>query len=391
MINYRNLGQLAVSLLVIVFSFINRTSAQETEVSYPNVDIYGDYRFRIEDDWGAHESDGDDLEGRTRARVRVRLGATYFPNEHISLGLRVRSGLIEGQQVANITVYDFEGNNTGDADFLFDKWYMEYQTGGLSSWIGRNSIPYWKQNELYWDDDVIPVGFGINYTVGIGSGKFEVNGGLFSLPAGMQAFSGRVLLGQIVYQHKINSIRLTAAAGVQAIAADRDDPDREIFLDNNGNRDYTLWQGNIQAKIESWKIPLQIGFDLSFNSEKYEDAPSESFTEFHKDEVAAYVFSAFLGTVSDPGDWQVGYSYAYIEMFGVNNSFSQDDWVRWGTAEQVRDSNFMGHEFRGVVALPLQLSVMIRFYKVDGIKLRSPDSVQKEDGNRFRIDLNYKF
>jgi len=389
--NYKVLIWPYVLFLVVIFVINNNTLAQETNEDYPKLDVYGDFRFRIEDDWGSHESDGDDREGRTRARVRARLGATYSPDKHVSLGIRVRSGLIEGQQVANITIYDFDGNNTGDADFLFDKWYLEYRTGGLSTWIGRNSIPYWKQNELYWDDDVIPIGLGLSFNIGLGKGKIEINGGLFSLPAGMQAFSGRLLMGQVVYDTDISGLGLTAAAAMLAIAADPEDPDRLIFLDNNGERDYSIWQISLQARMDKWKIPLRLGVDLAFNNEKYNNAPSGSFTDLHSDEGTGYVLSAFYGKIRESGDWQIGYSYAYVEMFAVNNSFAQDDWVRWGTAEQVRDSNFKGHEFRGVIMLPWQFSAMIRFYKVDGITLRSTDSTQKEDGNRFRFDINYKF
>jgi hypothetical protein len=37
------------------------------------------------------------------------------------------------------------------------------------------------------------------------------------------------------------------------------------------------------------------------------------------------------------------------------------------------------------------MNVVARLYIVDGIKLRSATSLDKEDGNRFRVDLNWKF
>jgi hypothetical protein len=387
----RLLLQQAVFVLLIVFTCDNFVLAQEHNGENNKVDVYGDFRMRIESDFGNHESDGDELEGRTRARVRVRLGATYSPFNHISMGLRIRSGLIEGQQIANITIYDFDGNNTGDADFLFDKWYLEYHSGGLSTWVGRNSIPFWNQNQLYWDDEVIPAGFGISYNTSLGRGKLEVNGGLFSLPAGMQAFAGRLLLAQIVYDINIDGIGLTAAGGVHAITADTDDPDRLIFLDENGDRDYTILIISLQARAKLWDIPTKFGLDFAFNTEDYKDALARSFTEFHRDEVSAYVFSVIFSETKKPWDWQAGYSYVYIEMFAVNNTFAQDDWVRWGTAEQIRNSNFKGHEFFGILTLPRRFSVVARIYIVEGIKLRTPESTQLEDGNRFRFDLNYHF
>ena len=376
---------LAASLCVLP------VSAQESKDGGLKLDVYGDFRVRIESDWGTSEPDGAELEGRTRARVRARLGVTFSPDDHVTLGLRVRTGLIEGQQIANITIYDFDGNNTGDADFLFDKWFLQYSIGGLSAWIGRNSIPYWKQNQLSWDDDVIPVGLGANYDAPLGGGSLQFNGGLFSLPAGMQAFSGRLLLGQIAYDREIGGLGLTAAAGVLAIAADTADPDRLIYLDENGDRDYTTWQLSAQARMEAWAIPLRLGLDVIFNTQNYDDAPPGSFTAFHSDEDVGYALYVMLGNAGEPGDWQLGYSYARIETFAVNNSFAQDDWVRWGTAEQIRNSNFNGHGFHGMVTLPARFSAVVRVYVVEGITLRSPTSTQLEDGNRLRFDVNYHF
>ena len=112
-------------LVLYVVLFIGLPVMAQETAGGGDLDIYGDYRLRIESDWGTAESDGEELEGRTRARIRMRLGATYSPDDHVTLGLRVRSGLIGGQQVANITIYDFDGNNTGDADFMFYKWYLD--------------------------------------------------------------------------------------------------------------------------------------------------------------------------------------------------------------------------------------------------------------------------
>lgn len=391
MIEYK-LFRLQIILVLLTLLTLNHKSfGQDNASDSSKLNIYGDFRARIESDFGNHESDGDELEGRTRARVRVRLGTEYSPYDHVKLGMRVRSGLVEGQQIANITIYDFDGNNTGDADFSFDKWYLEYSIGGLSTWMGRNSIPYWHQNQLYWDDDVIPVGFGASYNSGLGKGKLELNGGLFSLPAGMQAFAGRLLLAQIVYDIKIAGIGLTAAGGLHAITADTDDPDRLIFLDENGDRDYTTWKISLQARAKLWDIPTKFGLDFAFNTEDYKDTSAGSFTEFHRDEVSAYALSIIFGETKEPWDWQAGYSYAYIEMFAVNNSFAQDNWVRWGTAEQIRNSNFKGHEFFGIVTLPRRFSIVARIYIVEGITLRTPESTQLEDGNRFRFDVNYHF
>ena len=89
--------------------------------------------------------------------------------------------------------------------------------------------------------------------------------------------------------------------------------------------------------------------------------------------------------------WQVAYYYADIETFAVNSSYSQDDWMRWGSADETRSSNFKGHELRFVYALSNQLNLVFRNYIVDVNVRRSATSAAREDGNRFRFDINYSF
>ena len=68
----------------------------------------------------------------------------------------------------------------------------------------------------------------------------------------------------------------------------------------------------------------------------------------------------------------------------MNASFAQDDWVRWGSSTQTDSSDLKGHEFRYAQQLTRSLQVMVRLYLVKAIT-----SVQ--DGNRVRVDLNYRF
>ena len=133
--------------------------------------------------------------------------------------------------------------------------------------------------------------------------------------------------------------------------------------------------------MKLWRIPARFGFNFAYNSEDYKDTSAGAFTEFHRDEVNAYALSVIIGETKKPWDWQTGYSYVYIEMFAVNNSFAQDDWVRWGTAEQIRNSNFKGHKFFGVLTLPRQFSVVAQIYIVKGITQRTHESNQVENGN----------
>ena len=90
--------------------------------------------------------------------------------------------------------------------------------------------------------------------------------------------------------------------------------------------------------------------------------------------------------MKNKGDWLAAYYYARIEQFAVNNSFAQDDWVRWGSATQTRASNMQGHEFRGAYVLMKNMNLVGRLYLTEAVSDNND-----EDGNRFRLDLNYKF
>ncbi len=58
--------------------------------------------------------------------------------------------------------------------------------------------------------------------------------------------------------------------------------------------------------------------------------------------------------------------------------------MRWGSATQTDTSDFKGHEFRVAVALAKNVNLLARLYVIDAIT-----SVQ--DGNRFRLDFNWKY
>jgi len=63
---------------------------------------------------------------------------------------------------------------------------------------------------------------------------------------------------------------------------------------------------------------------------------------------------------------------------------AQDDWFRFGSATQTRSSDFRGHELSAGYAVTDRLNVLARYFTVESITTR-------EDGKRFRLDLNYSF
>lgn len=350
------------------------TPSQAAIYKSDTVKFYGDFRTRIEADFDSQNSSGAERDDRERLRIRARLGFNYTPDETWDFGMRIRSGSDDSQQSPHITILDFSNNDTGDADFNFDKWFLKGKAKDASFWVGRNSLQYWKQNELFWDDDVTPAGIGANYKMPISDGtKIEFNAGYFSLPVGMKAFSGQMGEAQVV----LHGDNFTIAGGVLNMDADGNDPDSAGLLSGNGARDYRLWIVSGQFRLNVADKPLKIGADIMSNSKDY-DA-----TEANRDETDGFDVFVHWGSTK-PQQWLLGYYYANIEALAVNSSFAQDDWVRWGSATQTRGSDMKGSEFRVAYGLSNKQNVVARLYIVESIQTI-------EDGNRLRVDWNVKF
>ena len=289
---------------------------------------------------------------------------------------------------------DFNDNDTGDAHFNFDKWYLKGKWKGAWTWGGRNSFPFWKPNEFFWDDDATPAGLVAGYKYVINdNNSLGVTGGYFTLPSGMQNFSGNLFGAQLVLNSKVRDVGLTAAGGyflfdptskIDPATSACDNVNAARFLQNNGCRDYQIIVANLQGKFKAFDMPMAVGADLMENVESYSTSDPDPFTVANRDETTGWDAYIKVGSTKAKGDWLAGYWYARIEQFAVNNSMAQDDWVRWGSATQTRASNMKGHELRGAYALTKKQNLVLRLYIVEAI-------TTEEDGNRIRLDYNIKF
>jgi hypothetical protein len=347
----------------------------------------GDFRFRLEHDFDSQRGDGSERADRLRARVRARLALTYKASDSLTFGLRLRSGSDFSQQSPHVTLYDFDDNDTGDAHFNFDKSYLRAKKGKGWAWAGRNSLPIWKPNELFWDDDVTPIGVGFGWNNEISDrGTLSLNGGLVSLPVGMQEFSGKMAMGQLVYSGKTaGGVGLTLAGGGFFVTANEGDPDAGGLRRGNGMRDYQILVANVRAKLpDVGGRPLSLGFDYMTNAESYRATDPDPFTAANRDETDGYDAYLSWGGTSNKGDWRLGIWWAHIETLAVVASYAQDDWVRWGSATQTDSSDLEGFELRAARGLGGGQAIVARLYLVEAI-------TSGQDGSRFRIDYNFKF
>jgi hypothetical protein len=345
-----------------------------------NLTFYGDLRLRYEVDWDSQNGAGVPREDRHRGRLRARFGLNYQIADEWSFGSRIRTGSSRSQQSPHLTFVS-DDDLRDDLDFVFDRYFLQFKQGPFTSWAGRNTTPFWQQNELFWDEDVTPTGVAGSYDARLGEGTLTATAGGFYLPDGGYDLNGNMVSGQLKYTLPIKPSQFTIAAGLHYLNGDSADNN---LLNRNGQRDYVIGVGSAQWSIPVAGIPLTLGADVFNNFKDYDADEVAPFPAADSDETLGYVFSAQLGQLKQKHDWLVAYYYAHIETFAVNASYAQDDWVRFGNGAQTDSSDFEGHEVRLAYALSKNINLMARLFLVEAI-------TTAQDGNRFRLDLNWKF
>ncbi len=354
--------------------------AEEAAAKKPPLTISGDLRVRYEEDWDSQTAAGIERTDRTRGRLRGRVNFDYKFDEAWSAGLRVRTGNTHSQQSPHLTFASDDGVRD-DLEFVIDRAYVQLKQTDFTLWAGRNSSPFWQQNEFFWDDDVTPTGLAGTYTAAAGKGKLTSVLGAFALPDGGYGLNGRLFAGQVRYAAPVDKGQFTVAVGLHRFDGS---PGAEDLRNRNGERDYLIGVANAQWSAPVGGVPLTLGFDLFNNFEDYSAADAAPLAPGNADETLGYVLSAQVGQLKKPKDWQVGYYYAHIETFSVNASFAQDDWVRWGSATQTDGSDGAGHELRASYMVTKSLNLVARVFVVEAI-------TSAQDGKRFRLDANWRF
>jgi hypothetical protein len=355
--------------------------AYAADAAKPALTFSGDARLRFERDWDSQTSAGAARADRNRMRARARLSLGYKFSDAWSFGARVRTGNPDSQQSPHLT---FHSNDdvTDDLEGAFDRYFVQFKQDSLTAWAGRNTTPFWQQNEMFWDEDVTPTGVAVTHDSKFADGSLTATAGAFYLPDGMTSLNGTLVGGQLKYGQKYPDGQLTLAAGLYSLDGKRG---ATHLRNRNGVRGYLI--GILSAQ---WShpldtgLPLVLGADLIKNFENYTATDALPFAARHADETSGWVLSASYGSTKNPGDWQFGWFYSHIETLAVNASYSQDDWARFGSATQADVTDFKGHEVRYTYVIAPTLNVQARLFFVEAIT-----SIQ--DGKRFRVDLNWRF
>jgi hypothetical protein len=360
-------------ILFISFSITSKINAQDNE---KKLNFFGDVRFRAELDRDSDKTDGTTRDDRDRLRYRLRFGFKYTLNEYFEFGGRIRTGNSLNQQSPHVTI----GKEFESDDFSIDKAYITGKTKhGIWVWAGKNSMPFWRQNGLLWNDDVNPEGIS-------SGGKFN-----FSNNSSIEPIFGYFIAGhsgknfsddssisiiQLKLNRNVGQNSLVLSSGIIYGSNIPDTPDDTSSFFIN----YNIWATSFQYNFK--KLGLKLGLDYIENLKNYDN--NENIANVYKDQTSAYIGSLTY-TIKK---FQFGLYYAHIEKFAVIDFFAQDDWVRWGNNNFTRSSNFSGQEIRIIYNINTQFNTVLRTYFVEGIKTTGSNL---ETGTRIRLDFNMKF
>ena len=371
----------------LLFVFIPFATVAQNDSITKKLVFTGDFRFRVEPDWDSRKSDGTFREDRTRLRYRLRFGANYHFNSQLELGVRIRTGLQGKQQDPQLTLGD-GFNEGGTLPIGLEKAYAQFTMDWFNGWLGKNTFPFQKQNELFWSDNVYPDGIAAQgrwTTASSWIDSFGVNTGYFIIafnngPLSDDSYFQGV---QLVSEHNNNQI--TFFPGFYYFNALPNIPD------GNGtfSLDYSIL--HMGGSFEVWKDP-KIGIELDWYQNLQDYTKNDSIAPNLRDQRQGLVASLRIGKLKKKQDWKFRLTYARLERFSAVDYVAQNDWARWDYSSQGsldgRLTNYKGLEIMIGYMVSDHIKVNSRYFIVEQL---IPFGPFKESGQRIRFDIDIGF
>ena len=328
----------------------------------------GDLRLRFESDYNVTGK-----ARRDRARYRFRLNAIYTRGDDLQVRGRMVTGDPTNQQSPHVNF----GDDLSRKSFSLDLMYLTYTRGGAQIRTGKHGFPIWKQNEMFWSDDVNPEGISALYNFDRFTGeknRVRVMGGQYIIDDFDALFGSSFTTIQANTRHQAGTAVLSTALGYFFFNNADEDTVINTYNPLNGmDHHILLFSGQVRINAR-W--PIVIGGDVMRNFKKPTIAGFQ-------DETSGYVGQLLVGRLNNPGDWLFGVYYAYIEKFALIAHFAQDNWWRFGSGH-TDSSDITGFELRLGYQMAPGINIIARHYVTEEIK-------GTREANRFRVDFNVGF
>ena len=345
----------------------------------------GDFRFRAEQDWDSRRPDGTFRDDRFRFRYRLRAGAT-FENKWYSAGVRVRTGVLRKQQDPQLTLGDAE-MEFGTLPIGLEKAYFQGKWDSFVFWLGKNTYPFEKSNELFWSDNVFPEGVFFRKGFKVSSdviNAVDIMAGHFVMSAlGGSLSDDNYFQGGQGYVSMFDE-RCELFSGVYLFNDVPNIPDgAETF-----RFDYSIFHVGTRVKVLE-EVPLRLEVDYYNNFEDY--ARVDSIPNNFKDQNTGLVAAVKYGKQEKKGDWRFEATYAYLERYSAVDIMAQNDWARWDYSNfdspDGRLTNLKGLEIVVGYMIDKRTSLTMKYYLVDQLV---PFGIAKETNSRIRFDIDVR-
>lgn len=373
----------------LIFFISTGMNGQDMDTTkYKVLDFTGDFRFRIEQDWKGTNPNGSAIADRSRLRYRFRFGLEYTLDKYSAFGARIRSGNLNDQQGPHVTL----GGGNGEFELVpvgLEKLYYKLQLDNCTFWIGKNTVPLIKMNELFWNDNVYPEGIGFLYHQDYAANNLikslDVNAGHFIIRSNNSAFSEDSYFQMLQLGVGAWDGRMLFFPAIYHFNAIGNYPDRQETF----RLDYTLLHLATKLRLGANK-QISVGLEYFNNFQDYQML--DSISQNMQSQKNGWVINATYGKLIRKGDWQVSLTYAHLERFAIVDYFAQNDWTRWdysfAGATGSRLSNFKGWELCIIYKIKENFDLNLRSYFVEQIEALG---LLPEKGNRIRLDLNIGF
>ena len=135
-------------LFLIIFSVTAQADVTLDKAS--QLKLFGDVRYRYEQD---ERSDTAEAE-RTRSQIRARIGASFQPAPAWAGSLRLST---DATSANSSDTTQSTTNNDKNGEFGLDQAYVTYTPSPIFNLVlGKTDFVFFQQNEVFWDKDISP-------------------------------------------------------------------------------------------------------------------------------------------------------------------------------------------------------------------------------------------
>ncbi|MBN1972484.1 MAG: putative porin [Sedimentisphaerales bacterium] len=302
------------------------------------VKISGDFRYRHEHiDTETGTINPDWKLGRDRERIRARLMIEALINDEWDVGFRFATGersiLASDEDMfgdpisANQTLKQYFSDKDLWIDLACFNWHPT-SVSGLNVSGGKIKNPFYSvgKNQLIWDGDLNPEGFGVSHSIDLNkSDKLFFNGAGLWVDESSSGADTSLWGAQTYIKHSLEN--------------------SDYILGGAGYLDY----GNIQGKTDtydilagntgsgSWASDFDILELFGEYGTKLKEFPVSVYGSWVNNLVASsngdtgFIVGAKFNKAGKPGSWELSYDYRELEADAVPGAFTDSDFGGGGT------------------------------------------------------------